>query len=157
MDKKGGERILSVWMFLVWVIVTIGIIMGLYVFYGVEVEVRDLQAEALSNSLFGCIVEQGGIREDFLQDDFDVFDECRVSKEIFGKNIFYFKIEVFDSSGQVLKSVSKGNHDFEMQCELREQAEAKNFARCEEREFVDSGGRKLNILAGSNNMGGGQL
>ena len=50
-NKKGGERVLSFYLFIIYIIVLIGIVSGVVLFRGSALDVRELEASILTDSL----------------------------------------------------------------------------------------------------------
>jgi hypothetical protein len=163
MNKKGDEKLLSVWMFIIWILVALGVVLGVMIFYSAEADVRYLQAGILSLRVSDCIFSDGYVDEKFLKEDFDIFSYCNIDKKLFDENKLFLRVEVIDSvsSDSLLKKeIVYGNKDFEIQCKIREGAEAKNFARCVKKRFVllyeDDEVKQavIDVFAGSNIFGG---
>ena len=152
--KKGDEKLLSIWMFIIWFIIAFAIVSGVWIFYSAKIDIKELQAQALSNRLSDCIADKG---INNLADKEKIFSECRINKNF---NNFYFRIDIYDSiSSTKIKSISAGDPDLELQYNLREKSSAENFARCSEDKIVvyDSEENKnliVKMIACSNNAGG---
>jgi len=152
MNKRGdGEHFLSIWMFAVWVIIGIGIIAGIYMFYSAKIDAREVQSDFLTRRIVDCV------RENDLTED--VLTKCGVSLDVLSGENFFVRINVSDSRGE-RTLVQRGNPDIETQCSLREEVEAKSFARCSPKggfEFMRvSEGEEVivKVFSGSNNLGG---
>jgi hypothetical protein len=157
LNKKGDEQLLSIWMFLIWIIVAGAIVTGVWMFFSVSTDVRDYQANLLVSRVVDCVGENGIFNSDFLKEDFDFFEECRIDDKWFKENNFLIKIEIFDEDLKELKKIIYGNPDFETQCELVEDAGAKYFAKCSDSELVllrDNQKVIVKILGSSNNLEG---
>ena len=76
MNKKAGERILSIYLFIIYIIVGIGIVSGVLIFKGSDLDVREIEADILSDRIIDCLVEQGRLRGDFFDADFDLTKKC---------------------------------------------------------------------------------
>lgn len=95
-SKKAGERILSIWMFIVWGIIFLGITSAVLAIYSVRVDVKGVEAGILSDKIIGCISENGYLRQDFSY-GFDIFSECGIDKEVIERAGNYnILIEVYD-------------------------------------------------------------
>ena len=76
-----------------------------------------------------------------------IMSRAGLDEGVFNEGIFYFKLDVVRESG--VESISRGNPDFEIQCEL----EGKGFAKCYEASLVlfDNGEEvTLYVFTGSN-------
>ena len=156
--KKAGTKLLSVWWFLVLVIIAIGIVAGTSIFITKKIDTRAVEADILVSRAIICLVNQGIIREDFLKENFNIFQKCALSEKIIDKSSNYFlNISLFDATSNKLVNVPLvyGNHAFEKECKVPASGVvAPNFPRCSEKslDVIDSSGNKfkLNIIAGSN-------
>jgi hypothetical protein len=162
-SRKGGERILSLWMFAVWGLIAIFIGFGAVAFFSVQSDTRIIQANYLNERAIKCIFNNGDLRDDFLNKEFDIYKECGISSDETGKEIFYLNVSIKDAdSGLLVKEVSIGNRDFLIQCSLKEEAEAKYFAECVKNGgfalYQDANGETkkamFEIIAGSSKIGG---
>jgi len=167
-NKRGAEKLFSIWWFLVLVIVGLGIVAGVFIFFSSEVDVREIEVDILNTKIADCIVEQGFLIESALDDNFDILSACRLSENVFsqGSN-FFIKINFLDESGaNIREPVLKGDFSFEKDCEVQEPAdgekvEAEKFPKCIQKKYYslyykDGQIKKavLGILTASNQKGG---
>lgn len=132
-NKKGGEKIFSIWWMLVLMIFGIGIVSGVLIFYSADTDVRGLEAKILYERIADCLIDNGYLKDNLLNSDFDFYKECRLSKEILNSNNFYFKIRIFNENKELLKNISGESTNYEKDCEIvlrDEKLEAKKFPRC---------------------------
>jgi hypothetical protein len=120
--------------------------------------VNKLEAEILSNKVLGCLSNDGKINEDALNKDFNLFEECRLNKDIIDSSYFYINVTVLNSKNEVIKELKFGNPSFEKDCAIKKNAEAKNFPECSSKKiriFLDylNDFVYVSIFAGSNNKG----
>tara|TARA_Y100000310_G_scaffold343846_1_gene453458 strand:- start:1317 stop:1805 length:489 start_codon:yes stop_codon:yes gene_type:complete len=78
MNKKGDERVLSVYLFIIYVIVSIGIVSGVILFYGSPLDVRIAEAGVLNSKIINCLVEKGELKQD-LDDISDLQGICNLN------------------------------------------------------------------------------
>ncbi len=150
MNKKGA-KLLSGWMFLIWVIVALAIVGGVGIFYNQSFDVRGLEIEAMENKVENCLSNED-VFGDVLEGNFDL-SQCGFEKSLFEDNSNYFvKIDVND------KSYEFGNLDFEKQCKIKEGIlKAKNYPICLGKElfvFYNEEKYVVRILTASNVEGG---
>ncbi len=161
MNKKGGEKLLSIWWFLVLAIVGTSIVVAVWIFYGAGVDTRGVEAELLANKVLGCFSQEGYLPKDFLSNNFSVFDSCGLSKTAFDVNgPFYFRVSFFDSSGNKLREdVFGGNRGYETDCAIASASTAARFPVCTKKNetglYYMNGIKqaKIEVLAGSNQEG----
>lgn len=153
MNKKAGQKILSAWWFFVLVIIGGAIVMGVLIYYGSGVNIKELEADVLGERIMRCIVNKGELRGDF-SNSFDVFSECNIKKELFNKPCnFYLKISVFDQSDNLEYQIKQGDYSFENDCFTEKLVEAKHYPKCSEKKEIltyKETKRKIVVLAASN-------
>ena len=141
MNKRGdGEKILSIWMFIIFGMIVLAVFITISMFYGQEADIRESQANVLSFRLQECF----SLAED-LESIFDIQSNCNIGE--LGED-FYFNVSVYEN-GVFVKDFYSGNNDFEIQCRL----EGRNFAKCSSSNVVKDG-FEIKIYSGSNFMGG---
>jgi len=161
-DKKGGEKLLSIWWFFVLTVIGGGIVLGVLIYNHADINVKEVESDILAERIVGCLVDNSYLNKDFLNNDSNIFSECKINQELFGKGSnFYFKISVFDEDGNLLRGeIIEGDSSFEEECEISGVIKARHFPRCSvknEGVLYFKGGKvikgKLNVLAGSNQNG----
>lgn len=167
MNKKGGEKILSVWWFFSLAIIGAGIVVGVLMFYSGDIDVREIEADILAEKILNCINQQGYLHENFLHKDFDIFTECGLSKEVFDvqSSSFFFAVNVSDESGKALRDeVTSLGQAWRADCKLSMSGQierAKYYPKCIEKVegilYRDSNltvkRGTINVLTGSNQIG----
>jgi hypothetical protein len=154
-NKKADSRMLSPWLFVILGLICVAIVAGVLSYFSGTMDIRAYEAKSLSDRLVYGISEDGFLREGVIGGGFNIFESSKINeKSLENTGVFYFNISVFDDEGVLVKSFSKGNGDFEIQCRLN----GNNFAKCYYREFSvlgkDNFNRyKITILTGSNNGG----
>lgn len=163
-NKIGGEKLLSLWWFFVLIVVGSGIVIGVLIYYNSEIDTRAVESEILAEKIISCLVNQGEINENFLNnEEFDIFQECGLDKNILDSDIFYFNVSLYDSSGKSRRNgIYFGLKDFETQCRLEKSTKSllegsEYYPKCSEKQVyvLNNPGEeieqlKLFILAGSN-------
>lgn len=162
-NKKGGEKLLSIWWFLILIIVGAGIALSVTMFYSTDVDVRKIESEILYEKVFGCIVKQNFLISELFEKEteFDIFDECELNKIVFKEEEnFYFRIRFLDDKGDKLREdIKAGQFSFEKDCDLKENTKAENYPECTEKAemvfYYDNEIKKVNlsILTASNQEG----
>lgn len=111
MNRKGGEKLLSIWWFFVLALIGGSIVAGVIIFYGAEIDTRKLETDIMSEKIVNCISEQGFLNENMLNKNFDVFKECSISKGLVNKGgEFYLRISIYDEQNNKIREdvVSEG-------------------------------------------------
>jgi len=168
-NKKGGEKFLSIWWFLVLVIVGIGTVGAVLMYYSANIDVRSDEAKIVSDKLSDCIINNGFLSPAVLEDKFSVLDYCNLSLYIFSEQQkqFYFKIQLSDEAGKPLRNdILQGYTDIQRQCDWQKPTStggaitAEYYAKCIDSsveflyykdEELKTG--KCEILVGSNQNG----
>ena len=150
--KKCDEKLVSIWMFVVWFGIAFAIIFSISAVYYIKMDVKEIQSQILNDRIINCIVDKG---IDKITDKDSIFSECNINNEF---SNFYFRIEIFDINSVNIKSISAGYPDIELQCALREKSKAENFARCSQNEVlvyssVQNDNMFIKVFTGSNNAG----
>lgn len=145
MNKKAGERILSIYLFIIYIIVSVGIVSGVIIFKSSDLDVREIEAGILSDKIIDCLVEQGRLRADF-DENFDLVEECDFNfkdntKKYQGEERYAVKIESFDFNSENLKSkIEAGKTDLLTYCGL----EGEKIPKCNLKElYVLKGDEKI--------------
>lgn len=168
-NKKGSDKILSIYWFVILTLVAGGIFAMVYIFYGAPSDVREIEANLLAQKLADCVSKSGLIEENlFLNGDFNpainsyFTDRCDITfdvEEDYGdeeKIQYFYKIEFYEIKDVVNPRfvISDGNLNWESECFI-EKSNSKDYLRlvkCKERRFyaVDKGQKQylIKILSG---------
>ena len=164
-DKRGGEKIMSVWWFAVLVVVGTGIVISVLIFYSAEEDVRGIESEILYSKIVDCVANNGFLVDGVLEKEFDLMKTCNLNEKVINEEkLFYIKINILDENGNSLREpIVEGNKEFPQECEIQRPDEngktvgAKYYAKCFENSInILYGERKigkLEILTASNNVG----
>jgi hypothetical protein len=150
-NKKADERVLSIYLFIIYIIVGIGIVSGVLLFYGKPFDVRELEAGILGDKVIDCLVEQGELKPDVLtvwtnlsECNFDFEDKSSTYE---GSEEYYVDVKISNlDKTSVKKEFSKGNNEIFQYCGLKGE---KDFVRCVKNEIYilnDNGGNKEGVL-----------
>ncbi|MFA4953184.1 MAG: hypothetical protein WC584_03105 [Candidatus Pacearchaeota archaeon] len=165
MNKRGGEKLLSVWWFFVLTVVGVGIVVSVLMFYSAEEDTRSLESEILYNKIVDCVVDNGVLIQGISNKEFDLTKTCNLNEKVINEEkLFYIKINILDENGKSLREpIVGGSGGFPTQCEIQKPDEngkttgAKHYAKCFERTinilYGDGKNGKLGILTASNNLG----
>jgi hypothetical protein len=144
-NKKG--KLLTLWWFIILVIIAVGIMISTLLFYSKEIDVRGIEAQVLGERIFSCLVKQGEINSVFLSSsEFNVLEKCGINKALIQDNEKYF-IKLSVNSHQVRLYGT----DFETECKISGIIEAKKYPVCNILNYY--GEKNLTIITGSNYMG----
>ena len=156
MNKKGGEKLLSLWWFFVLGVIAGGIVIAVMIYSAADVSVKELEADILGERILDCIIKEGYLI-DF--DESDILTECDLDEKMFTKGSdFYFEIGVFKEGNLVEEVIKKGSSAFEKECSISmSDVDAKHFPDCilQKENILDEKGERLEIklLTASNQKG----
>jgi len=164
LNKKGDEKLLSLWWFLCLTIVGVAIVVGVWSFYSADVDTKGLEADILANKIVHCILGQGTLNLDLM----DNLENCYIDKSVTNKSqIYYIEIKAYDLSNCAGEDYFKcplikekiyedKEKDIKMQCELGGTAKSKYFSECATKKiysFYDGKKVLLYVYAGSKQQG----
>ena len=166
MNKKGGEKLLSIWWFLVLAVIGLCIVGGVVMYYGRDVDTRAAEAEILASKVISCLSTNQYFDDEFLKSD--ILNNCGLSKESFESNgYFFFKVYLTDDSGkdllteEIKRNLYIGNIGYEQDCKVGESIDSPNYPKCVEKNlkisYLKDGNlinSRLRVVAGSNQFGG---
>ena len=150
MDKYGTDKILSIYWFTILFLVASAIVYMTVSFYGKPYDVRELEANALTNHIADCLSEAGYLKENILgNEDFknNFLENCNLNFNIEDtydwreQGQYYIGIEFFQEENLVFE-ISEGNKNLISSCGIEREVEKERLAKCVEREFysLDSTG-----------------
>ena len=155
MDKKGTDKILSIYWFAILIIVAGGIFVIIHMFYNYPYDVREIESNLLINKVADCLSTQGEISNLQILDSNGVFllnkdnflEICHlnfnVEDELGWKETpqYYLNLEIFkvpEATASVL-NFSVGNLNYEVDCQVQEDKEYEKLVTCAERGLYASG------------------
>jgi len=152
MDKRAYSNFDDmIILFACFIIIGAGIVIGVWIFYSVGIDIRLDESKTMSNRLVGAIVENGYLNKEVLEDNFNILEKAGIDEKAIDSGNYYFNLIIFEEDSSV-RSFVEGNKDFEIQCELP----GAQMAKCYEKELIVSDGDKqykIKVLTGSNQLG----
>jgi len=154
--NKRGDKVLSMYWFLILILVSGGIFAMVYNFYGSPYDVREIEGEILSQKISDCISRDGKIQTNIISEEGfnanikeNFLESCKInfdSEESFEQNPinqYYFEVEFYkieDLSNNVF-NFNEGNLNWKADCGIKKEND-KDYARlvkCTERRFYALG------------------
>lgn len=159
MNKKGGNKILTLYWFVILLIVAGGIFAMVYAFYHHPYDVRELEGEVMINQIADCLSTAGNLTSDLFDDqgfssefsenflenchltfnveevwqkNFDVEEEVWKEEPQYYLQVNFYKAENLQNS---LFEISKGNLNLIADWNIQEEKEYKRTARGVEKSF----------------------
>jgi len=143
MNKKGAEKILSVYWFVILILVAGGVFAMVYLFYNHPYDIRDLEADILSNKIADCLSEKGYLKSKiFYQGSFSLSSEnflnkCNLNFESKEEEPQYYseiQIYLFENLNNPILEILNGNKNLISSCEIQNENYQK-LAKCSEKKF----------------------
>jgi len=155
-DKKGSDRIVSVYWFAILFIVAAAIVYLVVSFYGKPYDVRGVEANVLTSRVADCFSKGGYLVESSLQFNSENFlEKCDLifqTENDYDWNTlkqYYVEVSVtdFNSGGEIIPSIDVGNINLKDSCGK----EGENLPVCVRRSFYsvdrENNQYKVNIIA----------
>jgi hypothetical protein len=130
MNKRGADKVLSVYWFAILAIVAAGVFAMVYSFNNVPYDVREIEANLLIDKITDCLITKGEIDFERINGNFDLEKECHLkigTEEYFIEILFYD----FDTNG-LLRSISAGNVNIKSDCEIQKNEKYNLISKCVE-------------------------
>jgi hypothetical protein len=138
-NKKADERLLSVYLFIIYAIVSIGFVSGVLLFHGAGLDIRVAEAGVLSDKIIDCLVKGGvlinPVLNESLNNTLDIEELCNFdfrdnSESYGGSEQMGARISVFGfgscskngdevSCNDLKKTLTIGRDDFFIYCDER--------------------------------------
>ena len=162
-NKKGDDKFITPWLFLIWLLIGVAIVLGVLIFYGLAIDVREPESGILTWKVVDCFNDRGYFNVDVLKDDFDFYNECGLSKKVLDESgLYYLRIFVYESKPLISmkkKEFEIGKKDLEMQCKLGETVskDKEKYPQCGEEivkiNDIDGNLYLINIFTASDQKG----
>ena len=143
MNKKGADKILSIYWFAILVIIAGAVVAMVSMFYSYPYDVREIEANIMINKISDCLTEDGKLNQElFSNQSFNeeyTLDNCNLNfeteKSFNNEEQYYIEINFYgpDSEESLFKTF-QGNSNFKADCEI----ESENYERlvkCVDRDF----------------------
>ncbi len=149
---KKGEKVISVYWFVILFIVAAAIVYMTAVFYGNPYDVREIEADILTDKIAECLTDSGYLADLKGMNQENFMQKCNLNfetEDVYGwkeQEQFYVEAEVreFDTANPgILLKVNKGNENFKDFCSIK----GEGLPFCLERNFysIDKQGNKYDI------------
>ena len=122
-----GDKIVSVYWFVILFIVAAAIAYMVISFYGKPYDIRGAEADFLTTRMADCLSEAGYLKESVLLKDFqdNFLEKCRINfqtEDVYGwreQGQYYLETNIFNFvSGQLISSFNAGNSNLKDSCKL---------------------------------------
>ncbi len=155
-NKKAGEKLLSIWWVFVLVVIGIGVVSGVAIYHSKDISVNGVEADVVAGKVIDCIIDNGYLNPNLLNENFDIFQECSLEKGMFvNQSYFYLSVFVFDNEALV-KKIAFGSMSIEKECEISNAITAEYFAKCSRKDgfgILNDKNLKIIVIGGSRQTG----
>ena len=151
-NRKGtaaGKGILFFVFFFMVILIAIGLVGGIFGFFGKGYDFRQQEAEVLGKKVMECFEENNFFENKFNDNKEMFFEKCRLSKEVLedGNHLVF----VSSSDGQ---EFFVGVYDFKNRCYFPGSDKNKNLPLCVPPDpnvplKIEKGGKEFNFIVGS--------
>ncbi len=169
-NKKGGNKIITLYWFVILIIVAGGVFAMVYSFYYHPYDVRELEGEIMLNHIADCLSSQGNLtlelfnEEGFSQEFSENFlENCHLNfevEEVWQKNFdieeeiwggepqYYFRIDFYNAANleNSVFEISKGDNKLIADWNIQEEKEYKRTAKGVEDSFFSFNGENLYLI-----------
>lgn len=152
MNKKGSDKVISMYWFVIVIIVALGIFAMVYVFYSAPYDIRDVESEILSSKIVDCLSRNGNINAYFISGEgINILDNCSLTFKVENEldweksEQYFFEVEIIklnkeDPSNSIV--FSGGNINWKEDCFIEDKKgkDYKKLITCNEKRVyaVDS-------------------
>jgi hypothetical protein len=149
--KRGADKYLSFYWFFILMLISLGVFIMAYNYYGTPYDVRKVESELFANKLADCISSRGEINSNFFVEknlnpsvSESFLEKCELNLDVENGDSdntlqYFFEVEFYkiDNLSNSVLTISGGNLNWKADC-LINQEESKKFsvlAKCTERRF----------------------
>ncbi len=140
MNKKGADKIISVYWFAVLLIVAGAVVSMVSIFYNSPYDVREIEGNLMVNKVTRCISEQEVLNSEIFEKDFNVLNYCKFKEEVFESDSekgseYYLELNILNfSNGKNHLIAKEGNFNLKLDCNIEDE-DYEELSKCVERKF----------------------
>ncbi len=153
-NKKGADKVLSMYWFAVLVIVAGGVFAMVATFYSHPYDIRGLEAEILNKETVDCLSDKGKLNQELFSDgEFDedfsdrFLEVCDFNFDTDSEEVqYYVEAEFYNltNTKTPVFEFSEGRKNWKEDCNIEEEHE--KLAKCVERRFYSVGEGKQYLI-----------
>ena len=142
-NKKGAEKILSIYWFAILIIIAGAVVAMVSLFYGAPYDVRSEEANIMINQVSDCLSENGKLNQKLFNEtknfneNFNLKEECKLIFETefkSEKGEYFLEVDFYDLNNEKIFSILDGNSNLYADCKI-ENEKYKKLSKCVDREF----------------------
>lgn len=155
-NKKGAEKIISVYWFTILILVAGGIFVMVSNFHTSPYDVRELEAEIMINQVSDCVSQGGKLNEKIISGsnfnkEFKILEECHLdfNTEFENEIQYYLEINFYnfnDFENPIYKISSEEGEELKADCEIQKNKEYGTISKCAEKTFYSLGNNQNQIF-----------
>lgn len=162
-NKKGTDKILSIYWFVILTLIAGGVFAMVYVFYGAPYDVREIETGLLAEKIADCISKQGVIDSEFFSGDGNFntkinenfMQKCKITFDVekgytAGEIQYFYEVQFFSLNDLENEkfSLAEGNKNWKQECSIKDEnsKEYKRLVKCTERRFYAVGEQNQQYL-----------
>lgn len=156
MKKRAIEKIMTIWWFVIWIIVIVGVVGNVYIFVNREIDYRRIDVKILNDKISSCLQNN---YFNFSKDDEelkkDILEICNLNNNTFNSEIFSVKIKI-ENNDIMIREIVLGSKAMFVQCEIKKGLKAVHYPICLENEInikYKNSLYKIKIYSASNAKG----
>jgi hypothetical protein len=152
-NKRGTDKMLSVYWFLILFISAAAIVYMVAVFYGHPYDVRELEANILANKIADCVSRGGELVPELFDNDSwadlyggknNFWDYCGITLAVEDPQVwkdpqYYAEARIYNMNEVEVFGRMTGNLNLLSSCELQQDEEHERLAKCVEKRFYSVG------------------
>lgn len=155
-NSKGSDKVLSVYWFLALIIIAGGIVAMVFSFYHHPYDVREIEANLLTNKISDCLSQNGNLNPNLIDDkgnfskEFknNFLSECNLNfdvEETWGKDEqYYVEINFYKEDSKIpIFVIKKGNGNWKKDCSIFKKEKYDKSVRCNNRTFYSLNGENI--------------
>jgi len=157
MNKRGEEKILAIYWFVILTLVAGGIFTMTILFYNHPYDVREVESQILINNIADCLSRGGELNPELFEgeefsEEFktNFLQTCNLYFEAEGGEAeeYYSEITIYNASRLDLPvyEINAGNKNLVASCNIQEEKKYKREARCMEENLFSVKGGKLYLI-----------
>jgi hypothetical protein len=144
--NKRADKIISVYWFAILIIVAVGIFGMVYVFYGTPYDVREIEANILTNQIADCVSYAGRINDYLISggkinqmtgESFLKMCHLNFTSSEWEEEQYYSEVNFYNLSdlGNPVLNIQAGNKNWHADCAIQEDKKQENLPQCIQKSF----------------------
>ena len=143
-NKRGAEKILSIYWFTILIIIAGAVVTMVSLFYGAPYDARSAEANIMVNQISNCLSENGKLNQELFNENknfnenFNLKEKCNLIFETEFKSErgeYFLEADFYNLNNDKIFSISEGNSNLYADCKVNPEEKYKKLSKCVERDF----------------------